>query len=392
MDVSAVFEIEREFGSFYKEWDDDVFGDDEEEDAPEACDEEQQASTTMVEDAANQIMASPEEAEFSIPASGSPVTHRRRRSSFNILSPHHSTGIIPTVPTAPLPGWRARRNSTAYGPSPLAQLFVRSPGAEAKMHGPQRRSTLGVGSLPISSTFHLPGSPRRPRASMDGSTPTAAGPSSLSTSSVASIVERPKIPRPTVTPIQEHPPAIDSPAKTPSPEKANRGGADEATVPFPTDMIPDSSHQHITFQDTPASRRVTPSILEPSEKSMELKPTMSRTSSGGKIVPSSTGKAAPSPRLKPIQTGPVPGMKSSGPKTPMTASELLEAGGQVNEKDATYSQLAAMAKMEERQKRIEGLLEQLLSQVAGDSGVQIRGGVECTPRRAEARDTFDDIE
>jgi hypothetical protein len=105
-------------------------------------------------------------------------------------------------------------------------------------------------------------------------------------------------------------------------------------------------------------------------------------------------KGAPSPRLKPNPSGAVPGLKPSQSKAPKTASELLEsleaAGGA--DQDAII-QLAAIAKIEERQKRIESLLEQLLAnQSSGDSGVQVRGAVSCRRRRESEHDTFDDLE
>ncbi len=99
MDVSALFEIEREFGSYYKVWDDDVFGDDDEEDE---ADEEQgttsSASDLVITD--TDIVTSPVEGDFSVSTTGSLSTSRRRRGSLSLIlnPPPGGHGVLPPAP------------------------------------------------------------------------------------------------------------------------------------------------------------------------------------------------------------------------------------------------------------------------------------------------------
>ncbi|KAK4684377.1 hypothetical protein P7C73_g5800, partial [Tremellales sp. Uapishka_1] len=132
-DISAVFEIEREVGDYYREWDDDgmddmdllpPFTDDERgatDDAkPRDTDEPQKGSIIPPN------TASPIRAAHATTAQSDDESVRRRRNSMpsRTSSPH-------AVAFQPGPMQRVRRNSSIHEPSPLARLFVRSPDQEA---------------------------------------------------------------------------------------------------------------------------------------------------------------------------------------------------------------------------------------------------------------------
>lgn len=264
MDISAVFELEREYGLFYKEWeldDDDVFDD-------ECADEEENiALDAGLVGNGGTITLSPNEEIFPS-LHGHPAHAPPRQSSHPPHRPLHErrrsfTGsqVSQSKVTAPLP--RVRRNSGVMnGPSPLARIYTRDDPALGTSLGPMRRTALGVGSLPVTShmaSFSM--SPRRTKAftgagQRDSTTSnTSAMSSSLSVSSITS-EGRPwkssSFQRPTVTPIQEVSTPVLTPKDSVSPEKskAPRQGA----VPFPRDD--DGRSPHIKFGELPSATQL----------------------------------------------------------------------------------------------------------------------------------------
>lgn len=449
MDVSHVFEIEEEFGTAYKNWDDDYDEDDDDEcalyddDEGEESDVEEGNNHPTI---AQKVTLSPMDESFDQSGNNtphaSPVTSfnaaRRRQSS--LVASHAHAGIhhppgpstSPTVPVAP-PFARARRNSAVMGPSPLAQLFVRH--AVDQLSAPVRRNTAAVGSLPVSSSMGaLSHSPRaRNRMSFGGAAVApGSGPAGLSTSlSVSSLAERtvPKAARPSVTPIDEHPPstpAASSP-RTPTSAKPSRvpfptAGSDAGATPSPrpaarvtfneppltpraalamsspassvTSSAPSGVAQSITSPPTgtrllPSEQRPT-STPFPSDTSVEKAADKSTDKPEKPVRPLPTPiKPAASPRLKPKES-PNPNLRVPSDSKLKTASQLLEA----HESHVDSGAQTQIADMAARQMRIEQMLEQLLANQAGDSGVSaIAGGVTITPRRpSEQRDMFDDLE
>ena len=142
-DIGYVFEIEREVGSFYKGWDDDLLdeGDiglpvephDLERTLAALPDIDQPDHSTMIDatamsaaSVADEVFESPKEAE-------DPEAPRSRTQSMPSHPPSPSLAF-PTGPRA-----RVRRNSSIHEPSPLARLFIRSPDRET----PRRRQTMG---------------------------------------------------------------------------------------------------------------------------------------------------------------------------------------------------------------------------------------------------------
>lgn len=154
-DIGYVFEVEREVGSFYRGWDDDMLEDDP---TPLDGDREMKEPTQHPTDtpptsasldrpmmSANLMTASPSRME-SIPDSP--------RSRSNSLP---SRGPSPDRPSFP-PGPRARprRNSSIHEPSPLARLFVKSPDRT-------RRQSIIHAILPSSSSNPVLSSVLSPR-------------------------------------------------------------------------------------------------------------------------------------------------------------------------------------------------------------------------------------
>jgi hypothetical protein len=444
MDVSAVFEVEREFGTFYQGWEDEhnmnddcVILDDEED-----IDGAVQATVTE----SPELAASPTQTNFhsasSKDSSNNVISPRRRRSSLSAILNPVTMGVPAVVPAAPLPSARLRGHSQIPGPSPLAQLFVRPPD--------ERRPMLPVGSMPVTSSFlsGLSGSPRRTRPSFGatgssmsaGGGPGTSGISvSLSTSSLASAPSAAggagggsrALVRPSITPIQEDPtslsssvadlgewapsqsaPATSTTTTSPTASNSPTQRAKKPETHFPTDASSstgDVSSSNITSPVTlgvgrrrAASADSTstvspmtaslqlppPTIVEPLNEDKEKKserrpPTSDRSERSERSERSDrpdrpeskkdrdreklgrgggTG-AVPSPRIKPSTSGSVPGLKASAAcKMPKTASELLEsleAAGAADQDAA--ANVATIAKIAERQARIEALLEQLLA-------------------------------
>lgn len=153
-DIGAVFEIEREVGSFYKGWDDDIDGDLDEQD--------QQLPILDLGDGGDDKPGDSEASENGQDGQGTHVTPgpftsspapvdslRGRRSSMpSSPSPRPS----PSVPIfQPVPLNRQRRNSSIHEPSPLARLFVSSPTVEPSKRARNRRESM-MQSLSISAS------------------------------------------------------------------------------------------------------------------------------------------------------------------------------------------------------------------------------------------------
>ncbi|EIW66012.1 hypothetical protein TREMEDRAFT_74835 [Tremella mesenterica DSM 1558] len=140
-DIGAVFEIEREVGSFYKGWDDDAIDDEVQLPEPaenEPTDEERPLSPSQADgDVSSRAHGTPLFTSLSDPMTASPsklehhIHGRQRRQS---MPPQPSPGA-----GVPFPGYRPRRNSSIHEPSPLARLFVRD-GEEGERK--RRRSSL----------------------------------------------------------------------------------------------------------------------------------------------------------------------------------------------------------------------------------------------------------
>ena len=146
-DIGAVFEIEREVGSFYRGWDDE-----EEQDLqlPPTFDAEDGKDSDSPEEATNDQEA------FSfappVPLSKSPVrieqeveVPRSRRSS--MPSARLSQRAVAFPPARP------RRDSVQFEPSPLARLFVRSPEKSSGIADrlrERRQSLVNALAMPIS--------------------------------------------------------------------------------------------------------------------------------------------------------------------------------------------------------------------------------------------------
>lgn len=162
-DIGAVFEIEREVGSFYKGWDDDVDID--------LDDAEHQLPTLDLGDAEDKVgSAGAQENETSqsilqdgqgaggtpgpFTSSPGPVDSVRGRRSSMPSSPSPRTS--PSAPVHhPIPGNRQRRNSSIHEPSPLARLFVSPPPNEPSKRVRDRRQSM-MQSLSILSSGSQP--------------------------------------------------------------------------------------------------------------------------------------------------------------------------------------------------------------------------------------------
>lgn len=302
MDVSQVFEIEEEFGTAYKNWDEDdyefegecaLLDDDDEDDSSDIGGsnddlEEAKTPTTILQSGNGTTARSPTPASYPsspVHTGSSPVapfvTVRRRQSSgpaVHHLGNPHIHGLpatSPIVPHAPLAG-RVRRNSAVVGPSPLAQLFVRHAVDQLSSSIRDRRATMAVGSLPVTSSMPPPpppgsglaqhsspgyrGHPSFVGGSTAGAAPGAGLSASLSMSSLASIERTvPKAgARPSVTPISECPTPptpktpeqqrrVPFPGLASSPEASTTAKAPGTNSPRPT---------RVTFNEPPLRQRV----------------------------------------------------------------------------------------------------------------------------------------
>lgn len=393
MDISAVFEIEREYGTAYIDWegDDDqvVVIDGEEITADGPVTPVTPISGTLTGSGA--ITDSPVQTSFSAPVS--PHTTRRRRQSMNgahghghghgHLGHHHapSPHLPPAaLPPAPLP--RVRRNSTLYGPSPLAQLFVRSP--EEPTSGPQRRVTVMAGSLPATSMALQ--SPRRPQRVSLGAPGTAQASRasqmsmSLNVSSALASLERdgdsPKRPplRASAATIQE----VSQPPSPSADEKHRRA------VPFPAaEEATATARQRVVSFKEQTSPRIPRTASLTRVASTEG---TARSSSTPRTPRSQSPRNVPnSPNLAARKAAPSPANRVCA-----KASELLES--QQADAEAARDNDDRIASMELRQRRIEAMLEQLVASLGGqgDSAIDQRG-VAIGNRHDEGHfDTFDE--
>nr|ODO03889.1 hypothetical protein L204_00230 [Cryptococcus depauperatus CBS 7855] len=143
-DLETVFEIEREVGSFYAGWDDDV--DDSEIQLPPTFDPSPhtEEGDEMSDSGADNYDANTthEHEVFSQPDS-EPVSATPSRLEHQAESPRFRRNSMPSPQRYrnqalyPLP--LRPRNSSMHGPSPLAQLFVRAPEVDERRN---RRSSM----------------------------------------------------------------------------------------------------------------------------------------------------------------------------------------------------------------------------------------------------------
>lgn len=168
-DIGAVFEIEREVGSFYKGWDDDFDIDagaddaetglpildlDETEDKPSSArsDENDTSRAVLLDGQGNGAPPGP----FTS-SPGVVDSVRSRRSSMPSSPSPRPSPSHPHVVFHPPSGaglLRQRRNSSIHEPSPLARLFV-SPPTETAKRIRDRQSTM-MQSLSMSSSGSQP--------------------------------------------------------------------------------------------------------------------------------------------------------------------------------------------------------------------------------------------
>lgn len=160
-DIGAVFEIEREVGSFYKGWDDDVDIEDAEQPLPvlDLGENEDKADAADMEDnntSQSILQAGDSNGTAPGPFTSSPGptdSFRQRRSSMP-ASPSPRASPAAAV-FHPAPAVRQRRNSSIHEPSPLARLFV-SPPAEAPPRRMRDRQQTMMQSLSMSSSGSQP--------------------------------------------------------------------------------------------------------------------------------------------------------------------------------------------------------------------------------------------
>lgn len=167
-DIGYVFEIEREAGSFYVGWDEDVLEEPENlvvastpTDPCRPSSESTPAQTStrlgslgleLLHADCDQVVESPSNSPFRMESAtrqnedrdiGTGGRSRATSMPSQPPSPTHRVSVYPTGPRA-----RPRRNSSIHEPSPLARLFVRSPD---RTH--QRRQSV-VQALMPGSTSH----------------------------------------------------------------------------------------------------------------------------------------------------------------------------------------------------------------------------------------------
>ncbi|WOO84870.1 Calcium channel YVC1 [Vanrija pseudolonga] len=393
MDISAVFEIEREYGTAYIDWE----GDDDQVvviDGEEITTDGPVTPVTPITGTltgSGAITESPVQTSFSTQVS--PHTARRRRQSMNgahghghghgHLGHHHapSPHLPPAaLPPAPLP--RVRRNSTLYGPSPLAQLFVRSP--EEATSGPQRRVTVMAGSLPATSMVLQ--SPRRPQRVSLGPQGAAQAPraaqmsTSLNVSSALASLEHDDVDSPKRPPLRAGATAtIHEVSQPPSPsadEKQRR------SVPFPS-----------AEETTAAARQRVVSFKEQTSPRIPRTASLTRVASTEGTARSSTPRTPRSQSPRNVPNSPNLAARKAAPspanRVCAKASELLES--QQADAEAARDNDDRIASMELRQRRIEAMLEQLVASLGGqgDSAIDQRG-VAIGSRNEEHFDTFDE--
>jgi hypothetical protein len=214
-DIGAVFEIEREVGSFYRGWEDEGFDDSEivlpgafDEDSSDAeegkvAPSEPQPNASSPRqpgrgaNGAQEVLVHPE--GETAPLTGGPLTaspqpspipDRTRRKSMPAAqqqqqhSPHPPSPLHAVFPAGPMA--RPRRNSSIHEPSPLARLFVRSPDSPDVGGLRERRQSLAHSALnavgmpmsqshPTLSSVLAPMRPRRQSRASIAFNPSEAG-------------------------------------------------------------------------------------------------------------------------------------------------------------------------------------------------------------------------
>ncbi|ORX39230.1 hypothetical protein BD324DRAFT_618919 [Kockovaella imperatae] len=129
-DISLLFEIEREVGTFYRDSEEDE-GDDVQ--LPPAFSDDEAQAGNIIDHA--------------------PFTASPSKTSFSPAKPPSAGPVAPLSPVAMAGPSHRRRNSSIYEPSPLARLFVAAPDGAQDIR-PRRQSMRApaVGSLPNTSS------------------------------------------------------------------------------------------------------------------------------------------------------------------------------------------------------------------------------------------------
>lgn len=230
-DISAVFEIEREVGSFYRGWDEE---DDPVIQLPPAFDPEEDKDRGQLP-TGQAVETNPD--SFLFPQSA-PHPSSPSRIESNIDTPRSRHNSMPSArpsPQAPAfqPGpmlARPRRNSSILEPSPLARLFVRSPddsGLVDRMR--ERRQSLvsalaGSQSQPALSSILSPPKTRVKRLSQEISQPRSDPPSEPR--------KRLHAVRPSIARIDEGK-ALSFSGRSDSPARGRNASPAKGGVPFP---------------------------------------------------------------------------------------------------------------------------------------------------------------
>ncbi|ODN80904.1 hypothetical protein L202_03030 [Cryptococcus amylolentus CBS 6039] len=203
-DLEAVFEIEREVGSFYAGWDDDLDLDEPDILLPPAF-EDAFANESPEREGAEDEDGLGERQDLFAPQSA-PLTASPSRLEHQIESPRPRRNSMPSPHRAvnqaiPQQSSLRRRNSSMHGPSPLAQLFVRSPESEG-LRG-RRTSLAGMVATsvqPAAPSVFTPPARKRGHSRSESFPATSTGDQSrYSTSSLP----RRGYARPSVAPITE---------------------------------------------------------------------------------------------------------------------------------------------------------------------------------------------
>ncbi|WWD21217.1 hypothetical protein CI109_105701 [Kwoniella shandongensis] len=217
-DIETVFEIEREVGSFYHGWDDDGMDDQDFELPPafeagsSSSDEDDSPSEAKKQATEATPPTSARHARFSLssPSTQAPMTASPSRLEHDIGEPRLRRNSMPSprpeqrqIPPPPQPFGRPRRNSSIHGPSPLAQLFVRSPEGD---RGLRRNSMAGMAlssSQPTLSSMLGPMRPRTKSHSRSNTQPESQIREELQSSASAKPPHKLYLPTPSVPPIEE---------------------------------------------------------------------------------------------------------------------------------------------------------------------------------------------
>jgi hypothetical protein len=156
-DIGAVFEIEREVGSFYTGWDDDADADIEDGDGPQlpVLDLDESGDSPVTSPKCDNAGEPIHSASVPYTASPGPVESiRSRRSSLPASPSPRASPTGPPGPTGrPRPD-RPRRNSSIQDPSPLARLFI-SPSPDLPKRLRDRRQSM-IHGMSMSSSGSQP--------------------------------------------------------------------------------------------------------------------------------------------------------------------------------------------------------------------------------------------